>query len=202
VVVIAEVEEFLPREMGAVIGDDRVEYAEAIDDVSEERDRLLRADVDVGSSLDPLRELVHHYEKVGEAPGRLSERDHYVEVPNCEGPHDGDRLQYLRQEMSLPGVELASFATPYSVLRVGGRCGIVETLSESFPDKRSRSGMVTACAGMYLSQQPTPLIPEDAPHEYAGSFMLVELAVNEDKSLCSAGDALCLRLVGRKLPLG
>jgi hypothetical protein len=62
--------------------------------------------------------------------------------------------------------------------------------------------MVTAGAGMYFSQQPAPLILEDAPHEYAGSFMLVELAVNEDKSLCSAGDALCLHLVGRKLPLG
>jgi hypothetical protein len=36
VVVVAEVEEFLPRELGAVVGDDRVGYAEAIDDVGEE----------------------------------------------------------------------------------------------------------------------------------------------------------------------
>jgi hypothetical protein len=54
VVVIAEVEEFLPRELGAIVGDDRVGYAEAIDDVGEERHRLLGADVDDGSSLDPL----------------------------------------------------------------------------------------------------------------------------------------------------
>jgi hypothetical protein len=31
VVVIAEVGEFLPRELGVVVGDDRVGYAEAID---------------------------------------------------------------------------------------------------------------------------------------------------------------------------
>jgi hypothetical protein len=35
VVVVAEVEEFLPRELGAVVSDDRVGYAEEIDDVSE-----------------------------------------------------------------------------------------------------------------------------------------------------------------------
>jgi hypothetical protein len=68
-VVVAEVEEFLPRELGAVVDDDRVRYAEAIDDVGEERDRLLGADVGDGSGLDPLRELVDRYEKVGEAPG-------------------------------------------------------------------------------------------------------------------------------------
>jgi hypothetical protein len=91
-VVVAEVEEFLPRELGAIIGDDRVGYAEAIDDVGEERDRLLRADVDNGSSLDQLRELVDCYEKVGEALGRLSEWPQHVEVPDCERPHDGDGL--------------------------------------------------------------------------------------------------------------
>jgi hypothetical protein len=36
VVVIAEVEEFLPCELGVVVHDDRVGYAEAIDDVGEE----------------------------------------------------------------------------------------------------------------------------------------------------------------------
>jgi hypothetical protein len=29
---------------------------------------------------------------VGEAPGCLSERPHHVEVPDCKGPRDGDRL--------------------------------------------------------------------------------------------------------------
>jgi hypothetical protein len=36
VVVVAEVEEFLPRELGAVVGDDRVGYAKVVIDVGEE----------------------------------------------------------------------------------------------------------------------------------------------------------------------
>jgi hypothetical protein len=36
VVVVAEVEEFLPRELGVVVGDDRVGDTEAVDDVGEE----------------------------------------------------------------------------------------------------------------------------------------------------------------------
>jgi hypothetical protein len=99
---------------------------------------------------------------VGEAPGRLSEWTHHVEVPDCEGPCDGDCLQLLRREMSLSSVELAPFTAPHDVLRVGNRCGPVETLSESFPDKCSRTSVVTAGAGMYFLQQLATLIPEDA----------------------------------------
>jgi hypothetical protein len=150
VVVVTEVEEFLPRELGAVIGDDCVGYAEAIDDFGEEQDRFLEADVDDGSGLDPFREFVDRYEKVGKAPGRLLEWTHDVEVSYREGPHDGDRLQCLHQEVSLPGVELALFTALHDILRVGDRCGPIETLSESFPDKCLRTGMVTAGAGMYF----------------------------------------------------
>jgi hypothetical protein len=64
VVDIAEVEDFLPRELSVIVSDDRVGYAEAIDDVDEERDCLLEADVNNGSGLDPLRELVDRYENV------------------------------------------------------------------------------------------------------------------------------------------
>jgi hypothetical protein len=138
---------------------------------------------------------------VGEAPRRLSEWAHHVEVPDGERPHDGDYLQCLHREMSLSGVELAPFTTLHDVLRVGDRCGLVETLSKSFPDKCSRTGMVTAGAGMYFLQQLAALIPEDAPHEYACRPTLVELTVDEDESFCSAGDAPGFCLVGRELPL-
>jgi hypothetical protein len=74
-------------------------------------------------------------------------------------------------------------------------------LSESLPDKCSWIGVVAIGAGMYLLQQLTALFFEDAPHEYAGSPALVELAVDEDRSFCSVGDALGFRLVGRELPL-
>jgi hypothetical protein len=74
-------------------------------------------------------------------------------------------------------------------------------LSESFSDKCSQIGVVTAGAGMYLLQQFTALIPEDAPHEYTGSPAFVEFAVDEDECFCSAGDASGLRPFGGKLPL-
>jgi hypothetical protein len=53
---------------------------------------------------------------------------------------------------------------------------------------------------MYLLQQLAALIPEDAPHEYAGS-PLVKFAVDEDERFCSVSDATSLSLVGRELPL-
>jgi hypothetical protein len=53
---------------------------------------------------------------VSEALGCLSEGTHYVEVPDCKGPRDGDRLQCLRREVSLSRVELAPFIAPYVVL--------------------------------------------------------------------------------------
>jgi hypothetical protein len=37
VIVVAEVEEFLPHELGAIVDDDRVGYAKAIDDVGAPR---------------------------------------------------------------------------------------------------------------------------------------------------------------------
>jgi hypothetical protein len=103
--------------------------------------------------------------------------------------------------MSLSGIELAPFTAPHDVLRVGDFCGPVKTLSESFLDKCSRTGMLTASAGMYFLQQLAALIPEDAPHEYASSPTLVELTVDEDESFCSTSDASGFRLVGRELSL-
>jgi hypothetical protein len=72
VVVVTEVEEFLPREQGDVVGDDRVGYAEALDDVGEERYSFLRANVHYGPGFYPLRELIDRHEEMRESPGCLS----------------------------------------------------------------------------------------------------------------------------------
>jgi hypothetical protein len=82
VVVVAKVEEFLPCELGAVVGDDHVGYAEALDDVGDEGYDLLGVDIHDGLRLDPLGELVDHHEEMRKSPGRLSERPHHVEVPH------------------------------------------------------------------------------------------------------------------------
>jgi hypothetical protein len=46
----------------------------------------------------------------------LSEQPHHVEVPDGEGPRDGDCLQRLRREVSLSSVELTPFTTPDDIL--------------------------------------------------------------------------------------
>jgi hypothetical protein len=61
--------------------------------------------------------------------------------------------------------------------------------------------MVTTGASVYLLQQLAALIPGNAPHEYAGRPVLVELTVDDDKSFCVVGDAPGFSLVGREFPL-
>jgi hypothetical protein len=53
-----------------------------------------------------------------EAPRRLSERPHHVEVPDSEGPCDGDGSKCLCREVSLSSVELAPLTMAHDVLGV------------------------------------------------------------------------------------
>jgi hypothetical protein len=88
---------------------------------------------------------------VSEAPKRLSERLHHVEVSDSERPRDGNGLEHLRREVSLSSVELAPFTTSYDVLGVLHCSGPAESLSEILYDKCSWTGVMTAGASMYLS---------------------------------------------------
>jgi hypothetical protein len=54
---------------------------------------------------------------------------------------------------------------------------------------------------MYFLQHLAALVPEDAPHEYAGSPALVVFAVDEDESFRLAGNVSGFLLVGGELPL-
>ena len=62
---VTEVQEFFASELGAVVGDDDVGYPKPVDDVGEEEDGLLRADVRDGSSLDPFGEFVDGHQQMG-----------------------------------------------------------------------------------------------------------------------------------------
>ena len=62
VVAVAERREFLTRELGAVVGDDRIRNPEPEDNVSEEQNGLLGLDLANRASLDPLGELVDCYQ--------------------------------------------------------------------------------------------------------------------------------------------
>ena len=58
---VAERQELLACELGAVVGDDRVQNPESEDYVGEEQHSVLGFDLADGSSLDPLGELVDCY---------------------------------------------------------------------------------------------------------------------------------------------
>ena len=68
---IAEVQELFAGELSAVVGDDDIGDPKPMDNVGEEKDGLLGADVGDGSSLDPFGELVNGHQQVGVPPFRL-----------------------------------------------------------------------------------------------------------------------------------
>jgi len=80
---------------------------------------------------------------VGVASGRLLERSNQIEPPDHERPRDGDHLECLGQEVSLPSIVLTPFASAYILLGVGYRSGPVEALSECISNQGSRRGVVT-----------------------------------------------------------
>ena len=65
---IAEVQELFAGELSAVVSDDDVGNPKLVDDVGEEKDGLLGADVGDGSSLNPFGELVHGHQQVSVPP--------------------------------------------------------------------------------------------------------------------------------------
>jgi hypothetical protein len=89
---IAELQELSALELGPVVGDDGVGHFEAIDDVGEERHRLLCPEIRDGAYLHPLGELVYGDQKVGVAPGCLSQGPDDIQPPYNERPRNGDGL--------------------------------------------------------------------------------------------------------------
>ena len=80
---------------------------------------------------------------MGEAPGRLFEWPNQIEPPDREGPHDGDHLECLGREVSLPSIVLTPFVGAHDLHGVGYYNGPVEALSECVSNQGSRRGMVT-----------------------------------------------------------
>jgi hypothetical protein len=107
---VAEVQELFAGELRAVVGDNDVGYPEPVDNVGEEEDSLLGADVCDGSSLDPFGEFVDGYQQMGVPSCRLLERAYEVETPHCEWLGDGDQLESMSGEMGLLGIELTPMA--------------------------------------------------------------------------------------------
>ena len=132
-----------------------------MDDVEEEQHSLLRLDHGDWSGFDPFCELVYGDKQVGVAPERLFERPNQIEPLDHEGPRDGDHLECLGQEVSLPSIVLAPFVGAYDLLDVGYYSGPVEALSEYVPNQGSRRGVVTADPTVDIAQQKLPLFDGD-----------------------------------------
>ena len=189
---VAERQELLARELGAVVGDNRVRDPEPEDDVGEELDCLLGFDLADGSSLDPFGELVDRHQQVGEAPGRPLQRTDEVQPPHGERPRDGDGLQSMGRKMCFSSIELATLASPHDVGGVGDRGGLVKTLSKRVTHEGARCGMVTASAGVNVSDQLLALGDRDATLQDARGAAFVELSVDHEEGLGSPSDASSL----------
>ena len=142
VVFIVESKELLAGELHAVVCDDGVRYSKAMDDVEEEQHSLLGLDRRDWSSFDPFRKLVYSDKQVGEAPGCLFERPNQVKPLDREGPRDGDHLECLGWEVSLPSIVLTPFIGAYDLLGIGCCSGPVEALSECVSNQGSRRSVV------------------------------------------------------------
>ena len=89
---------------------------------------------------------------MGVATGCFLQRSNQIEPPDREEPHDGDHLECLGREVSLPSVVLAPFVGAYDLLSVRHYSGPVEALSECVPNQGSRRGVVTIDPTMDITQ--------------------------------------------------
>jgi hypothetical protein len=144
---------------------------------------------------------MHHEADLARAPERLSEQPHHVEFPQSKRPCDGDGLKRSCQEVSLSSIELAALLGSHDILGVRHCCGPVKSLSESFSDKSSQTGVMSTCCSMHLVKRLFVLIFQNAAHEYACCTSLVKLTLNEDERFSPSRNVTCLCLVEGQLPL-
>ena len=123
-----------------------------MDDVGEERHRLLGPDAVQGSDLDPLGEFVDGNQQVRVAPECLLQGTDEVQTPHSKRPGDGYCLQSLSGQVGLLRIELTPLAGAYNPSGVGHRDWLVETLSEGISNEGSRRCMVTASPRVYFLQ--------------------------------------------------
>ena len=152
-----------------------------MDDVEEEQHILLGFECGDRPSFYPLCELVYDDKEVGVSFRCLLERSNQIEPPDHEGPCDGDHLECLGQEVSLPSIVLTPFAGVHDLLGVGYYSGLIEALSKCVSDLGSRRGMVTAYPIMDIALQTLPLFDGDAALQDPGVASLVEFTLHKNK---------------------
>jgi hypothetical protein len=150
VVAFAEVQELLPSELRAIVDDDGVWDPKAMDDICEERHRLLGPDAGQGSDLNPLGKFVDGDQQVLEAPGCLLQGTDEVQTPYGKRSSDVYCLRGLSGQVHLSHVELTPSTGAYNPSGIGHRGRPVETLLESVSHEGPRCCMVTASPRVYF----------------------------------------------------
>ena len=132
---------------------------------------------------------------MGDAPRRLFEWPNQIEPLDREGPQDGDHLECLGREVSLPRVVLTPFVGAYDLLGIGYCSGLVKALSKCVSNQGPRCGMVTVDPTVDVAQQKSSLFTGDTELKYPGVASFVEFALYKNEGLHAMCEPLSLRLV-------
>ena len=124
---------------------------------------------------------------MSEATQDLFEGSDHFEAPDSEWPSDGDGLKFLRWQMNLSSVELASFTPADHLLCISQRSGPVKTLAKVFPDQRPWGRVMSIDSGMVFEKL-FPLVGRDALHEHSRQTSLVKFVTECDKHLSVSSD--------------
>ena len=132
---------------------------------------------------------------MGVAPRHLLERPNQIKPLDHEGPRDGDHLECLGQEVTLPSVVLAPIVGAYDLLGVGYCSGLVEALLESVPNQGSRRGMVTVDPIVDIAQYKLPLFDGNTELQEPGVAPFVEFTLYKNEGFGASCEPSSLRLV-------
>jgi hypothetical protein len=114
---------------------------------------------------------------VDEAPKHPLERPDKVQTLDPERPCDGDHLEHLGWQVSLPSVVLTPFARAYHLGGVSHDSGPVETLPECVPDEGAWHRMVAVDALMDVLKQLPPLLKGNTALQDSSRALLVEFPI-------------------------
>jgi hypothetical protein len=106
-----------------------------MNDIHEERDRLLGLNVVEGPDLDPLGEFVDGGHQVRETLGCLLQRTDKIQSPHRKWPRYWNHLKDLSWHMHLLRVELAASAGPHDLDSIRYCSRPVEPLPEGIADE-------------------------------------------------------------------
>jgi len=126
---------------------------------------------------------------VSEATRGLFEGFDHVEALDREWPGDGDDLKFLRRQMSLPSIEMASFTPADHLLCISQCSGPVKTLAKGFPDQRSWGRVISTDSSMDFEEKLFPLVGWDALNEHSRRTSLVKFVTNGDERLGMLSDS-------------